>query len=747
MKVFVLVQSLEKGGRTVRVADTARELVAQGHLPRIITFLPLGAEVSECLLAGLDVDVCLKSEGFDMALLYRISRILKKDGYDLIHAHCETSYLYGGLAGRFHGIPVVGTYHRSNLAFFEASWKYKILNRLLNHCVAISFDRKRLIVDNLGRQEDQVSVIHGGVDIETLLIAKAQRLGNIDRLDVHCGAGPILLSLGHIGEIKGHDIVIQAIAVVVQHYPGAVLYICGWGEADEKQALLSLIDTHKLSDHVYLKGQVTNPAQWLSVADVFVMAPREEGFGLVFAEASAIALPIVATRVGGIPDIIEDEETGLLVQPESVDETASALLKVIGNKELAARLGAAAAVRAKHLFSRKTMGQRYADLMEVVLKKTRRSNSGKNSLGNAALEKATTQPLRVAHFVSSLNIGGAERFAIDLSMQQQRDGIEPIIINMGHFSDLFVEVAKVAGINTYSPKTHNRWITFKRILRILSENDVAICQVHSPAIVKYLLPVMPFLRQKIIYTRHGERTLSSLEWRFIHMLLKPFVHKVTFVSSGGLDVFIQNQGWSKDKCQVVENGVYLPPIDIESGLAGDGSVVRIGSVGRMVGLKKQIHLLEAFFQLTKQMQERLELHFFGDGPELESLKELVATKNTAGKIIFHGAVLEREAIYQDFDVLAVNSETEGLSLAIMEALARGKAVIASDVGGNAQLVDHQVSGFVYPYGDIEKLKSHILFFLESPKEIKKMGEKGREKMRREYSMEETSRRYLEIYNA
>jgi len=436
---------------------------------------------------------------------------------------------------------------------------------------------------------------------------------------------------------------------------------------------------------------------------------------------------------------------GLLVEPDSVDETVSAFLKVIGDKELAAQLEAA--VRAKHLFSRANMGQRYVNLMEVLVKRKRGSNSVKNSLNNTGVEKATAQPLRVAHFVSSLNIGGAERFAIDLSMQQQRDGIEAIIINMGHFSDLFVEVAQAAGINTYSPKSSSRWLTFKRILQILADNKIDICQVHSPAIVKYLLPVMPFLRQKIIYTRHGERTLSSLEWRFVHVLLKPFIHKVTFVSSGGLDVFIQNQGWPKDKCQVVENGVYLPPIDIESDLDGDGSVVRIGSVGRMVGLKKQIHLLEAFFQLTKQIQERLELHFFGDGPRLESLKELVATKNTAGKIVFHGAVLEREGIYHGFDVLVVNSETEGLSLAIMEALARGKAVIASDVGGNAQLVDHQVSGFVYPYGDIENLKSHILFFLENPKEIKKMGEKGREKMRREYSMEETCRRYLEIYNA
>ncbi|MBL4607847.1 MAG: glycosyltransferase family 4 protein [Pseudomonadales bacterium] len=736
MKVLVLVQSLEKGGRTVRVADTARELVALGHDVRIITFSPIDSNVKGCFLHDLDVEVCPKSEGFDLALFRYMRRAIKQGGFNVIHSHCETSYLYGGLVGRLYGVPVIGTYHRSNLDFFRDRLKYKLLNRLLNHCVAISVDRKRLIVDQLKRREDHVSVIHGGVDIETLLSAKKRHVENGASLGISSNARPMMLSIGHVGNIKGHDIVIRAMAKVLEHYPSSMLYICGTGDQEETEALLALIDALNLSEHVHLQGQVYNPAEWMSVADVFVVAPREEGFGLVFAEASAMGLPIVASRVGGIPEIIDDGQTGLLVNVDSVEDVASALLRVIGDKPLAARLGEAASKRAKELFSLELMGKKYALLMKSILKKGRSEGFQGNK----------TSPLRVAHFVSSLNIGGAERFSIDLSMEKQRGGLKPIIINLGHFTDLFVGVAQEAGVPTYSPKTNNRWLTFIRIMKILSDNNIDICQIHSPAIVKYLLPVMPFMRQKIIYTRHGERSLASFQWRLTHLLLKPFVDKVTFVSSGGLDVFIRQQGWPLEKCQVVENGVYIPPVETEEAILNASSVVRIGSVGRMVGLKKQIHLLDAFFQMSNSLQERVALHFFGDGPELAPLKEIVASSNFGGEIVFHGAVLEREDIYKDFDVLVVNSETEGLSLAIMEALARGKAVIASDVGGNAQLVDHQVSGFVYPYGDIGTLQSYMEYFLENPEEIKKMGAKGRDKMRREYSMEETSRRYLGIYN-
>lgn len=737
MKILILVQSLEKGGRTVRISDTAQTFITLGHSVGVFCFSPADEKISGSFPNLAFLECKAKRMGFDISLLFSVLRFIRKHQIDIIHCHCETSYLYGGLAGRILNIPVIGTYHRSNLAFYEPGWKFKFLNRLLARSVAISNSRKKLIVDQLDCREDYVEIIHGGIDVDKFIFEKNNREENARLLGIHPTPGPLLLSMGHLGSIKGHDILIQAFAEVLSNRPGLYLYIAGDGSESERLRLEELIESLQLKDNVTLLGQVKNPAQWMSVADAFVMAPREEGFGLVFAEASIMGLPIVATRVGGIPDIIVDGETGLLVAPESVDELACALERILKDESFATSLGQAAALRAIKKFNRKFMGESYAHLMENLLEEKNAKKLVDKSIHN-------NKPIRIAHFVSSLQIGGAERFAMDLSMEQQRSGMEPIIINMGHFTDLFVEVAKADGTKVYSPKTFSRLKTYLRIKNILKTNDIDICHIHSPAVIKYLSLFIPFLKQKVIYTRHGERTLSSLQWRLIHRVLVYSIDKVTFVSRGGREIFLKYQGWPADKCLVIENGVYIPA---EENPYEKKMVLRLGSVGRMVPLKKQIHLLEAFIELSKNQKERLELHFFGDGSELIFLKQFVLSHGMEDRAFFHGSVLRREQIYKDFDVLVVNSETEGLSLAIMEAMARAKAVIASDVGGNSQLVEHGVNGFIYPYGDIDKLKAHILWMLDNPEKIIDMGEKSREKMRLDFSMEETSRRYQDLYLA
>src|SRR5690606_23459137 len=144
----------------------------------------------------------------------------------------------------------------------------------------------------------------------------------------------------------------------------------------------------------------------------------------------------------------------------------------------------------------------------------------------------------------------------------------------------------------------------------------------------------------------------------------------------GSDMFLAKHFWNKEKVCVIENGVYIP----ESSEIKVREPIRFGSVGRMVQLKGQHFLLRAFKEIDRKLaplNHPYELHFFGSGPEERSLKAAAEASESNSSIYFHGTVIDREKIYSRIDVLIVSSVTEGLSLVIMEAMARGICVIAT----------------------------------------------------------------------
>lgn len=372
-KIILLsvVQSLEKGGRTVRIRDTNRGLqkmgLQQGSIKAITcSFKEPASWVREMFGPDLAIVVKEKGSGFDFGLLYYLVKFCVINRVGIIHAHCETSYLYGGLAGRLTGTPVIGTYHRSDLSYYQPLFKLKLFARLLTGCVAISSQRQGLMVDQLGIKADKIQLIPGGVDFDRFDVRKLpksrirQQLGLSER-------SKVLLALGHLGEIKGHDVLIKALQRVKAQFNNVQLYIGGDGSEADRDRLESLVSELGLTNSVVFLGQVTEPECWLAACDVFVTVPREEGFGLVFAEAGAMKKPVVASRVGGIQDIIDHQKTGFLVAPENEAETALAIIRLLSDPVLAEQFGNDALLRVEQHFSMALLVERYCRLMNFFV--------------------------------------------------------------------------------------------------------------------------------------------------------------------------------------------------------------------------------------------------------------------------------------------------------------------------------------------------------------------------------------------
>jgi len=346
---------------------------------------------------------------------------------------------------------------------------------------------------------------------------------------------------------------------------------------------------------------------------------------------------------------------------------------------------------------------------------------------------------KVAHIIGSLKIGGAERFIIDLSIAQKKLNIQPAIISLGNPTDDLVGTCRINNIPVASYSSHS-YIKLCRVFIVLLKFDVI--HVHSPHALKYLSLFFPLLRKKIIYTRHGAAPYSSSPWLRFHQKIKQYISAITFVSQEGKDNFHQTHEWGDVTSVVVDNGVLIEPV---TKVPANNNVLRIGSVGRVIPLKNQIGLLKAIQRLPTDFQSNVEIHFFGDGLSLEELKTFYKEKTPDLAVTFHGMVNDRERIYSSLDLLVVTSETEGLSMVIIEAMANSIPVVATNVGGNPRLVKHDETGWLFEFDDDKKLAEQILNILNNRSLIDEIGTNALSYITGNFSIESSAKKYAELY--
>jgi glycosyltransferase involved in cell wall biosynthesis len=360
LRVLEVVQSLEKGGRTTRFTDTVSGLRAQNFFT-----VPLCLSEPEPWVNIPKLEVLHKTPGINWKLVFKIRKIIKKYNINLIHAHCEFSQLYASIAGFTCGVKTVATFHRSDLSKYQPNTVNKLIKFFASYYIAVSHDRLSLLTTNLQLPKTQCAIIHGGAHIgekpDNISIKSARTEVNIPDNEI------VLLSIGHLGPIKGHQDTIKALANLIKNNDNLHLYIAGDGNNTEKKTLIKLAETLKVSQYITFLGQINNAPTWIEACDIFVQPSIEEAFGLVFVEAGAKAKPVIATAVGGIKEIIISEETGILVPPAEPDKLAIAIATLINDKALRTQYGDNAFKRASTSFSLTHMTDQYIKIFQRII--------------------------------------------------------------------------------------------------------------------------------------------------------------------------------------------------------------------------------------------------------------------------------------------------------------------------------------------------------------------------------------------
>jgi len=350
-KVAHLVLTLNTGGLERLVCDLARQ--RSQELEPIVCCLDSRGHLAASLeAAGIAVDVVARKPGLDPGLVFRLARWLRQNRVEVLHTHGPDPMLYGGWAARLAGVPVrVHTQHDTMLA--DGTWrdrlKFKIAAPAFQSIVAVSDRTEQILVEH-ARNHRGLLTIRNGIDIERF---RRQQPREIDD-------ALVIGTVARLAPEKGLDRLIHAFGPLVKRNPRLRLLIAGDGP--ERPRLQLLARTLGLESTVEFTGRTDDVEGILGRLDVFVLPSLTEGIPLALLEAMAAGLPVVATAVGGVPEVIVAGESGVLVPADNPFELQRALDGLIESEDLRRRLGEGAERRVRAVFSLSAMAAQYRAL-------------------------------------------------------------------------------------------------------------------------------------------------------------------------------------------------------------------------------------------------------------------------------------------------------------------------------------------------------------------------------------------------
>ncbi len=302
---------------------------------------------------------------------FQLRKIIKEEKIDILHLHVwnPASCRYGFLAGKSRKIPIIITEHDPfEISKFKTWFKSYTLESV-KKIIAISDSSKNDLEKLYPAFKKKIEVIHNGIDTvwwhsqnlrfteddledikENLFEAKKDTL--------------IITSIAALHERKGLKYLIQAISNLVKEFPNIKLVIVGQGPQEKE--LKELIKELKIENHIKLLGQQKETPKILKSTDIFVLPSKREAFGLVNLEAMITGMPIVASKVGGIQEVVKDGETGILIEPKISDVLARALKLLIESPEKRVSMAAAGQKRVQEFFTAGKMAKEYEKEYEEI---------------------------------------------------------------------------------------------------------------------------------------------------------------------------------------------------------------------------------------------------------------------------------------------------------------------------------------------------------------------------------------------
>jgi sugar transferase (PEP-CTERM/EpsH1 system associated) len=365
--ILYLITELSTGGAQAALLRLLEGLDRERFTPTVAClYNGDGAVAREIRALGISVFDAQMRHKADLPALLRLYRHIRRVRPAILHASLFHANLPGRVLGRLVGVPVIICSERTMA--MESEWRYRI-NRwtigLVDRVIAVSANVRDFYAAHVGLTADKLVVIYNGVQVPELSISLREARAELGLPD----DGPIIGAISRLDPVKGVDFLIRALAQV----NGATLVVVGDGP--ERAALEALAGDLGVADRIHWAGHRRDVPHLLPAFDLLAQPSLHEGLPNTVLEAMACGLPVVATAVGGTPEVIVDGLTGLLVPPRDADALAQAMVTLLSNADLRRTMGRAGRERVAQRFTAERMVEQTQRLYGQLLTEKRIASS------------------------------------------------------------------------------------------------------------------------------------------------------------------------------------------------------------------------------------------------------------------------------------------------------------------------------------------------------------------------------------
>jgi len=366
--VLLLTVGLTVGGTEGQLLELASRLDGRRFNVLVCGLKGEGPVARAMCERGIRVEVLNGRGTWDLRVLSRLFRLIRRERPEVLHAFLGLANLAASLVGRLLGVPVIiWSYRDVEVWKSKAHWLVeRTAVRWADAVTCCSDAVRQFVLAHMNGQASKFLTIHNGVDLESFRRSRAASRAELKLRE----GGFVIGTVSRLDEPKkGLAVMLRALADLAGQdgIPPWQWLLVGDGPARDR--LRSLAEELGLPGQVMFAGMRDDVASVLPMMDIFVCPSLYEGFGIAIVEAMAAGRPVVASAVGGIPEIVVHEDTGLLVPPGDAAALAGALATLLNHPEQARAMGARGLARAREKFSIDTAVQQHQQLYESLRKR------------------------------------------------------------------------------------------------------------------------------------------------------------------------------------------------------------------------------------------------------------------------------------------------------------------------------------------------------------------------------------------
>ena len=354
--------------------------------------------------------------------------------------------------------------------------------------------------------------------------------------------------------------------------------------------------------------------------------------------------------------------------------------------------------------------------------------------------------MNVVHLVTTLNTGGLERVVLDLVRHADRARLNLQVACLQESGD-FHQAFEAEGIAPQTLHLHSGGLVRRaiKLAKFLREAKTDVLHTHNPGphLVGALAATMA-RTPVLVHTKHGRNYVDRPRAVLASRIASSLSSRIVAVSHDAADVARTIEKVPSDRVTVVHNGVDLEKFASSGAARSAERSSRAIHVARLHKIKDQFTLLRAA-RIVADQDPVFTLDIVGDGPARAELERLHQELKLEGRVRFLGMRSDVACLLDEADFFVLSSVSEGISLTLLEAMAADLAIVATDVGGNREVVDHEQTGLLVPPSDPQLLAAAMLRVIQNPAACRSWGLAGREKVERQFNIRRVVDEYQALY--